>query len=89
MIPMAMPDTGADIGTPASMRASVDPQVDAMDDDPLEESISETKSMVYGKSSLLGSTGTSAFSARAPCPTSRRPGPRIGFTSPTEYGGKL
>ena len=36
MSPMATPETGADIGTPASMRASVDPQVDAIEDDPLD-----------------------------------------------------
>ena len=29
------------------------------------------------------------FSARHPWPISRRPGPRMGFTSPTENGGKL
>ena len=38
---------------------------------------------------MLGSTGTSAFSASAPCPISRRPGPRDTFVSPTEYAGKL
>ena len=36
-----------------------------------------------------GSSGTSARSASAPWPTSRRPGPRRNCTSPTENGGKL
>lgn len=45
--------------------------------------------MVYGKSSSLGITGTSARSARSPWPISRRPGPRIGLISPVEYGGNL
>ena len=31
----------------------------------------------------------SAFSAKAPCPISLRPGPLDGFVSPTEYEGKL
>ena len=38
---------------------------------------------------MLGTTGTSAFSARAPCPISRRLGPRMKPVSPVEYGGKL
>ena len=50
---------------------------------------SDTSRMTYGKSSWLGRTGTSARSARLPCPMSRRLGPRIGLFSPVEYGGKL
>ena len=43
--------------------------------------------ITYGKSSWLGRTGTSARSARLPCPMSRRLGPRIGLFSPVLYGG--
>ena len=45
--------------------------------------------MQYGNSSFDGSTGIIAFSAKAPCPISRLPGPRDGLASPTEYAGKL
>ena len=45
--------------------------------------------MVYGNVSSNGITGAIAFSARAPWPISRRPGPRTGRTSPTLKGGKL
>ena len=45
--------------------------------------------MVYGNVSLDGMRGASARSASAPWPISRLPGPRIGFTSPVENGGKL
>ena len=43
--PMAMPETGALIGTPASISASVEPQVEAMEDEPLDSRISETTRM--------------------------------------------
>ena len=43
--PMATPDTGAEIGTPASMRAKQEPQVEAMDDEPLDSSTSLTTRM--------------------------------------------
>src|SRR5262245_13723757 len=89
MRPIAAPATGAEIGTPASMSASVEPQVDAIDVEPLDDMHSDTSRMTYGKSSLLGSTGTRARSARWPWPTSRREGPRIGLFSPVEYGGEL
>ena len=45
MRPMAMPDTGALMGTPASMRASVEPQVEAMDDEPFDSRTSDTTRM--------------------------------------------
>ncbi len=89
MMPIAIPETGRMIGTPASIKDKVEPHVEAMEEDPLEANTSETSKLVYGKTSLAGKTGTKAFSAKAPCPISRRPGPRIGRTSPTEYGGKL
>ncbi len=77
------------IGTPASSSASVEPQTDAIDDDPFDSSTSLITRSVYGNSSSAGSTGTSARSASCPWPISRRPGARIGRVSPTEYGGKL
>ena len=42
MRPMAMPATGSLIGTPASMRARVEPQTLAIDVEPLDESTSLT-----------------------------------------------
>ncbi len=41
-----MPATGALICTPASMRASVEPQTLAMEDEPLLSRISETRRIV-------------------------------------------
>ena len=84
-----MPATGALIGTPASISESVEPQTDAIDDDPFDSMISDTSRSVYGNSSALGMTGTSARSASAPWPMSRRLGPRMNPVSPTENGGKL
>ena len=43
---MAMPETGFFIFTPASIRAKADPQVAAMEVEPLEESISVTTLIV-------------------------------------------
>ncbi len=43
---MAKPATGARIGTPASIKDSVEPQVEAIEVEPLEESTSETILMV-------------------------------------------
>ena len=61
-----MPATGALIGTPASISDSVEPQTDAIDVEPFDASTSETTRIVYGHSSCVGSTGTSARSASAP-----------------------
>ena len=36
MRPIAMPATGALIGTPASIKARVEPQVEAMEEEPLD-----------------------------------------------------
>ena len=85
---MAMPATERVIGTPALSMLSVPPHTDAMEDDPLLSNVSETTRTVYGNSSLLGMTRSSARSARWPWPTSRRPVPRRPV-SPTENGGKL
>ena len=87
--PIAAPATGALIGTPASIRARVEPQVEAIEVEPFDVTHSLTRRMTYGNSSWLGRTGTSARSARWPWPMSRRLGPRIGLFSPVLYGGKL
>ena len=71
------------------MSASVEPQVDAMLVEPLLLTTSLTTRMTYGNSASVGSTGSRARSASAPWPISRRPGPRMNFASPTEYGGML
>ena len=55
--PIAAPATGAVIGTPASMRASVDPQVEAIEVEPFDVTHSDTSRITYGKSWALGRTG--------------------------------
>ena len=87
--PIATPATAALIGTPASISDSEEPQTEAIEDDPFDSRMSETTRMVYGNSSTDGTTGTSARSASAPWPMSRRLGPRMKPASPTEKGGKL
>ena len=52
-----MPETGAVIGTPASISASVEPQTEPIDDEPFDSSVSETMRIVYGNVSVVGSTG--------------------------------
>ena len=84
-----MPAHAEVIGTPASMRESEPPQTVAIEDEPFDSMMSETRRMAYGKSVSGGSRFNSARSASAPWPISRRPGPRRNFTSPTENGGKL
>ena len=84
-----MPATGRVMWTPASIRASELPHTDAIEDEPLDSRMSDTTRIVYGNSSGSGTTGTSARSARAPWPMSRRLGPRMKPASPTENGGKL
>ena len=64
--PIAIPATGFLIGTPASIRASVEPQILACDEEPFELSTSDTSLIVYGNSSSEGITGTRALSASAP-----------------------
>ena len=88
MRPIAMPPTGFLIGTPASISASVLPHTDPIDVDPLLSSTSDTRRSVYGNASSGGIIGSSARSASAPWPMSRRPGERSGRASPTLYGGK-
>lgn len=66
IIPIAIPLTGAFIGTHPERRASVDPQTLAIDVEPHDPSTSETSLMVYGNSSFCGIIGSSAFSASLP-----------------------
>ena len=51
-----MPETGALIGTPASISARVEPQTEPIDDEPFDSSVSETMRIVYGNSSAAGSS---------------------------------
>src|SRR6266576_2339308 len=51
--PIATPATGRLIGTPASISERLEPQTEAIDDDPFDESVSETSRIVYGNSSLV------------------------------------
>ena len=87
--PIAIPATGAFIGTPASIRASEPPHTVAIEDEPFDSSISATILIVYGKSDFCGINAFNALSANMPCPISLRPGDLRGFTSPTLKGGKL
>ena len=61
-----MPATEPLIGTPASISESVEPQTEAIDVEPFDDSTSETTRIVYGHCSWLGRTGMSARSASAP-----------------------
>src|SRR3569832_2099197 len=81
--PMAIPDTGDFSGTPASIRARDEPQTVAIDDEPLDSVISDTRRMVYGNSSADGSIGRMARHASFPWPISRRPGEPMRPVSPT------
>ena len=87
--PIAMPATGALSGTPALSSDIVLAQTEPIDVEPLEPSASDTWRIAYGNSSRLGSTGSSARSASAPWPISRRFGEPTRPVSPVEYGGKL
>ena len=89
MSPMAIPATAALIGTPASIRAIEPAHTVAIEEEPFDSRMSLTMRIVYGKLVSAGITGSIERSASAPWPISRRPGPRIGRTSPTLKGGKL
>ena len=64
--PIAIPATGADKGTPASIIDKLDPQTDAIELEPLDSIISETTLIVYGKSSTLGTTACTPLFASLP-----------------------
>ena len=71
---MAIPATGAFIGTPAAINDIHPAQIDACDDEPFDSNISDTTRIVYGNSSSDGITCAKAFSPKAPCPISLLPG---------------
>src|SRR3954467_12184537 len=89
MRPIAMPATGRWIGTPAFISERLEPPTDATADEPFDSRMSDTTRIVYGKSSTVGTTGTSARSASAPWPMSRRFGPPRRPASPAGTGGKF
>ena len=89
IMPIAIPATGALMGTPASISDSVDPHTLAIDVEPFEASTSDTRRRAYGNSSSVGTTGINARSASAPWPISRRRGEPTRPVSPVENGGKL
>src|SRR6185369_4505354 len=72
--PIAMPETMSFSGTPASSSAMVEAQTEPIEVEPFEPIASETWRIAYGNSSRVGSTGSSARSASAPWPISRRLG---------------
>jgi len=87
--PTPIPPTIPLIGTPASIKAKVEAEADAIEELPLDDKVSETNITVYGKSFCEGITGLNAFSANIPCPMSRDLGDPIFPTSPEAKGGKL
>src|SRR3981189_2020000 len=84
-----MPATGAFSGQPALSSDSVEAHTEPIEVDPLEPSASESWRLAYGTSSRDGSTGSSARSASAPWPISRRFGEPTRPVSPVEYGGEV
>ncbi len=82
--PMAMPETMSLSGTPASSSDIVEAQTEPMEVEPFELIASETCRIAYGNSSRAGSTGSSARSASAPWPISRRLGEPTRPVSPVE-----
>ena len=53
---MAIPATGALIGTPPAISAKVPAQIEACDEEPFDSKTSATKRIAYGNSSTLGRT---------------------------------
>ena len=87
--PIAIPATGALIGTPAAINDKHPAHIVACDDEPLLSNTSETTLTVYGNSSSEGITWASALSPKAPCPISLLPGEPYLPISPTQKLGKL
>ena len=54
--PIAIPETGALIGTPAAIKAIQEAQIEAWDDEPLDSTTSATNLIVYGNVSSSGMT---------------------------------
>ena len=74
---------------PASIIASEEPHTEAIDEEPFDSVISDTQRITYGNFSMPGITASTPRLARRPWPISRRLGPIMRPTSPTQYGGKL
>ena len=87
--PIAIPATGAFIGTPAAINDRQPEHIDAWLDEPFDSSTSVTTRTVYGNSSSDGITCNNALSPNAPCPISLLPGDPYLPVSPTENAGKL
>ena len=64
--PIAIPATGALIGTPAAIKAIVDAQIEACEEEPLDSNTSATTLIVYGNSVSEGITCLKALSPKAP-----------------------
>ena len=64
--PHEIPATMLFIGTPAAMSDMQEAHVEAIDVEPFDSNVSDTALIAYGNSSVVGSTGISAFSAKAP-----------------------
>ncbi|MCY1383461.1 hypothetical protein D9M69_715870 [compost metagenome] len=62
--PIAIPETGRFNGTPASISASTELQVAAIEVEPFWLMISVTLRIAYGNSSSVGNIGSTARSAR-------------------------
>ena len=63
---MAIPATGALIGTPAAIKDIVPAQIDACEEEPFDSKTSATVRIAYGNSSTEGNTCDNARSPRAP-----------------------
>ena len=64
--PIAIPATGALIGTPASNNDKQPEHTEAIDEEPFDSVISETTRMVYGNLSNGGNTAFKALLAKRP-----------------------
>ena len=90
IMPIAMPATGALIGTPASISDSVDAQTRRHRRRAVRaQHVATPAGARTGTPPRVGITGTSARSASAPWPISRRRGEPTRPVSPVENGGKL
>ena len=88
--PIEMPPTGSLIGTPASIRLSVRAadrghRAGAVGLEDVGDDADRVGELATGRAG----SARPMRSARAPWPISRRPGPRIGRTSPTANDGML
>ena len=82
--PIAIPDTGLLIGTPAFIMEIHPPQTEAIDEEPFDSVIFDSNLIEYGNTSKEGRIPFKARSASLPCPTSRLAAGPMRPTSPTE-----